>query len=393
MKNFITILLISFFPVSTLMCSDTGNDADLPVLSLSGTTQSRDLMQNTLFRFSVEADRTSGKEIRVKYQTSDETAKSGMDYLAASGTVVIPAGQSSAYIEVTVRPDTLRQADLIFTVELTTAENGKVGAMSKAFGTIVCNGTWLPVDGSGYVAPVSYQGMNLVWSEEFNGKQLNTSAWTHETGGTGWGNNELQNYTTSTKNSFLSGGYLVIEARKEQMGNNNYTSARIISKDKKTFTYGRMDIRAKLPRGKGIWPALWMLGNNISQVGWPACGEIDIMEYLGHETNKVYGTLHWGPKWDIHYSKGGNTTLAAGHFDESFHVFSLLWETGKLTVYLDNVPYFSLAKDQINGGEYPFDKPHFFIMNLAVGGNWPGSPDANTTFPQRMIVDYIRVYQ
>jgi hypothetical protein len=393
MKKVLSLFLIPMISVSFLACSNPVSEPELPVLNLRGVTQARDSKRNTIFRFSVEASPASAKVIKVRYQTQEETARSGKDFIAVSGTLVIPAGQSSSEIEVTVLPDSLRQADQMFFLELTAPENAKTGELVKAPGIIINDGTWFPVDGEGYVAPLAYSGLSLVWSEEFNGKLLNPAAWVYETGGTGWGNNELQNYTTSEKNSFLSGGYLVIEARKEQSGSNAYTSARIISKDKKTFTYGRMDIRAKLPQGKGIWPALWMLGNNISQLGWPACGEIDIMEYLGHETNKVYGTLHWGLKWDSHIYKGGNTTLPSGHFYEQFHLFSLSWTADKLTILLDDVPYFSLRKDGITGGDYPFDKPHFFIMNVAVGGNWPGNPDNSTQFPQRMIVDYIRVYQ
>lgn len=387
------MFLIPMLAFSALYCSNPVPETELPVLNLRVITQNRDSKLNTIFRFTVDAFPVPEKEVRVKYRTLEETARSGRDFIATSGTLVIPAGRSSSDIEVTVLPDSLRQADLMFFVELTAPENAKTGEMSKVPGIIINDGTWLPIDGKGYTAPVGYSGMNLVWSEEFNGKLLNPVAWTHETGGTGWGNNELQNYTTSEKNSFLSGGYLIIEARKEQSGSNGYTSARIISKDKKTFTYGRLDIRAKMPQGRGIWPALWMLGNNISQVSWPACGEIDIMEYLGHETNKVYGTLHWGPKWDNHIYKGGNTLLSTGHFYDQFHVFSLSWTPDKLTILLDDTPYFSLRKDEITGGEFPFDKPHFFIMNVAVGGNWPGNPDNSTQFPQRMIVDYIRVYQ
>ena len=176
------------------------------------------------------------------------------------------------------------------------------------------------------------------------------------------------------------------------MGTNNYTSARMISKDKKTFTYGRIDFRAKLPKGQGVWPALWMLGNNIGTTPWPACGEIDIMELLGHEPQKTYGTIHWGAAGGASTHIGGNYSLPSLTFNDKFHLFSLKWEADKMTFLIDDVVYFTANKSQVNG-DYPFDKPFFFIMNLAVGGNWPGNPDATTVFPQRMIVDYVRVFQ
>ena len=238
--------------------------------------------------------------------------------------------------------------------------------------------------------------MTLAWSDEFSGKTLNESNWTYETGGSGWGNNELEYYTNGVKNTFLTGGYLVIEASKESFGTNNYTSARLKTEDKKTFTYGRIDIRAKLPKGQGLWPALWMLGNNISQsgYGWPACGEIDIMELLGQDPRKFYSTVHWGQaNSSFHDSKGSNYSLSSGSFYDTFHVFSMLWDSGKMQFLIDDYPYYTVNKSDITTGTYPFDKPFFFILNVAVGGNWPGNPDSSITFPQRMIVDYVRIFQ
>ncbi|MDQ2720931.1 MAG: glycoside hydrolase family 16 protein [Bacteroidota bacterium] len=270
--------------------------------------------------------------------------------------------------------------------------NATLNGTGKGTGTILCDGTYLPVNDSGYVAPASYPGLSLKWSDEFNGKTLDPSSWGFDTGGGGWGNNELENYTSSSKNLFVTkGGYLVMEARSETLGSENYTSAKIESKGKREFTYGRIDIRAILPKGKGIWPALWLLGSNISNTPWPACGEIDMMELLGHEPNKVYGTMHW--------SDGGNDThigkdyvLAYEDFSQKFHVFSIVWNNSKIEWYVDNNKYFTGNKSDVNGN-YPFDNPFFFILNVAVGGNWPGNPDGTTVFPQRMIVDYVRVYQ
>lgn len=373
---------------------DPGGEETLPVLSIIDVSLPRDYKLVTTFRFYINAWPASAKEIKVGYTTKDGTAIAGKDYTAVSGTLTIPANQTAVSVDVVVPPDSLRQAEQVFYLELSTPVNAVIPGTGKAAGTILNDGTWFPVDGTGYVAASSYPGMKLSWSDEFNGKLLDNSAWTQETGGNGWGNNELEFYTASPKNTFLSGGYLIIEARKEVMGSNNYTSARIISKDKKTFTYGRIDIRARLPKGKGIWPALWMLGNNISQsgYGWPACGEIDIMELLGHEPKKVYGTIHWGNTGGGSTHIGGDFTLSSGDFASSFHVFSLQWDSDKLTFLIDNVIYYTGNKSQVTGN-YPFDKPFFFIMNVAVGGNWPGSPDATTQFPQRMIVDYVRVYQ
>lgn len=249
----------------------------------------------------------------------------------------------------------------------------------------------ISVKNEGYTSPSSYPGYKLAWSDEFNDSVIDKSSWNYETGNNGWGNNELENYTSSAANSFISkGGYLVIEARKEDSG--LYTSARMQTKGKREFTYGRMDIRAKLPKGKGIWPAIWMLGSAIDSVPWPTSGEIDIMELLGHRPDKIYGTIHWTNAEGKHDQLGGNYTLAGEDFSEKFHVFSILWDSTKIDWYIDNHKYFSANKKDINGN-YPFNKPFFFILNVAVGGNWPGSPDSSTVFPQRMVVDYVRVFQ
>jgi beta-glucanase (GH16 family) len=393
MLKYLTLfLMFTAFSISNLMCSDPGPEAELSGLTVNGVMMQRDSKNLTNFRFSIDVFPASAKEIKVNYTTKDGTAIGGKDYNAVSGTLTIPSNEVTGYVDVKVTPDSLRQPEQAFFLELSSPVNATISGTGKAFGTILNDGTWLPVNGAGFTAPESYPGLNLVWNEDFSGKTLNSAVWTNETGGGGWGNNELQNYTNNSNNTFLSGGFLIIEARKELSGGRNFSSARIISKDKKTFTWGRMDIRAKLPKSKGIWPALWMLGNNISDIGWPACGELDIMELLGHEPQKVYGTMHWGPQGGSSIHIGGDFSLSSGNFSDSFHVFSLKWDQNQLIFLVDNVPFFTGSKGQVSGN-YPFDKPFFFIMNVAVGGNWPGNPDDTTVFPQRMIVDYIKVFQ
>ena len=226
----------------------------------------------------------------------------------------------------------------------------------------------------------------LVWSDEFNDSTINTANWNFEKGNNaGWGNNELEVYTDSPANSYISNGSLIIKAINTS---GTYTSARMTSQNKKTFTNGRIDIRAKLPKGKGIWPAIWMLGTNISTVSWPKCGEIDIMEMLGDNVSKVYGTVHYDNNG--HQSSGLNTTLSSGTFSDSYHLFSIIWQPHHLIWLLDNKEYYSVTDTEVSG--FRFDLPQFFILNVAVGGNWPGNPDNTSQFPQTMEVDYIRVY-
>ncbi|ELR70568.1 laminarinase [Fulvivirga imtechensis AK7] len=247
------------------------------------------------------------------------------------------------------------------------------------------------IPATGYTTPESYEGMDLVWQDEFNGSGI-SSDWTFEigTGSNGWGNNELQYYRQ--ENTEVRDGYLIITAKKESFQGQEYTSSRIITKDKQTFQYGRIDIRAALPKGKGIWPALWMLGSDFSTVGWPACGEIDIMEMIGGtgKDNTVHGTVHWQNAGE-YASYGGHYTLSSGILADEFHVFTIIWDASSITWYIDDIKYHEIDITPAELSEFRND--FFFIFNVAVGGNWPGSPDDSTTFPQRMVVDYVRVFQ
>jgi hypothetical protein len=391
MKKVLSLISLVLLISSCNGSNSPGNEITSK-LAVADVIHERSSTSTTSYRFTINVTPTCSKPITVNYKTVDATAVAGKDYTALTGKLTIPANTLNAYIDVTVSKDSLRQEDQTFTLELSTPTNASISGTGKATGTIQNIGTYLPVDGTGYAGATSYPGMTLAWSDEFTANYINSNNWSYDTGGSGWGNNELEYYTNSNKNAYTTGGYLVIEARKETMGTNNYTSARMISKDKKTFTYGRIDFRAKLPKGQGIWPALWMLGNNIGTTPWPACGEIDIMELLGHEPQKTYGTIHWGAAGGASTHIGGNYSLSSLTFNDKFHLFSLKWEADKMTFLIDDVVYFTANKSQVNG-DYPFDKPFFFIMNLAVGGNWPGNPDATTVFPQRMIVDYVRVFQ
>jgi beta-glucanase (GH16 family) len=233
-------------------------------------------------------------------------------------------------------------------------------------------------------------GWNLAWSDEFNGTNINTSNWKYETGGDGWGNNELEYYTNRSENARIENGNLVIEARKENYNGMNYTSARLKSQGLKNWTYGKVEARMKLPAGQGVWPAFWMLGENISQVSWPKCGEIDIMEHINNES-AIHGTIHWD-------STGNNTHAQYGAASPNidvtqYHVYSIEWDASSIKWFVDGTQYLEAnIANNINGTE-EFHKPFFILFNLAVGGNWPGNPDGSTPFPAKMYVDYVRVYQ
>ena len=239
-------------------------------------------------------------------------------------------------------------------------------------------------------------GWRLVWSDEFNqpdGSAPDPAKWRYDTGGLGWGNRELEYYTLRTNNCRIEDGHLVIEARREEFDGRHYTSARLLTLGKACWTYGRVEARIKIPRGQGIWPAFWMLGTNIESINWPACGEIDIMENIGREPGMVHGTIH-GPGY-AGLGIGGPLTLPAGAaVADDFHVFAMECEPDRITWFMDGRQYFTLTpKGLPEKGVWVFNQAKFLMLNLAVGGNWPGDPDATSTFPQRMLVDYVRVYE
>lgn len=245
---------------------------------------------------------------------------------------------------------------------------------------------------TGYTTPLQYDGMKLVWQDEFNESTLNTKDWGFDIGNgeNGWGNHELEYYTST--NQSLKDGCLVITAKKEDTNGQPYSSSRILTQGTQTFKYGRIDIRAALPKGQGIWPALWMLGSDINDVGWPACGEIDIMEMIGGmgRESTVHGTAHWQQAGQ-HDSKGEAYTLTSGSFQDEFHVYSITWNEDSIAFYVDDKPYNVVDTTPSELSE--FRQPFFFIFNVAVGGDWPGNPDDTSTFPQSMYVDYVRVFQ
>lgn len=234
----------------------------------------------------------------------------------------------------------------------------------------------------------------LTWADEFDGNEVNTYDWTFETGSNGWGNNELQNYTNGD-NAEVKEGKLILTAKKvnDNLQPGSYTSTRMITKGKKEFLYGRMEISAKLPSGRGIWPAIWMLGANIDDVSWPACGEIDVMEYVGYQPNTIHATVHTPSGYG---ANGNGSSKMLNTAEEEFHVYGVIWTEKEMVFYTDSPENVTHTYAPINktSDNWPFNKPHFFILNIAVGGNWGGAQGIdNSIFPQTMEIDYVRVYQ
>jgi len=229
----------------------------------------------------------------------------------------------------------------------------------------------------------------MVWSDEFDGEELDTSVWNYELGDgcpnlCGWGNNEQQTYTR--KNHHLADGFLTITARKEIEG---YTSTRITTKNKHHFRYGRIEARAKLPVGEGLWPAFWMLGQNIDIVKWPTCGEIDILEYLGKEKGKVFTSLHTKAK---HGNNANTRKTSFADIEKGFHRYSAEWTPESIAFFVDNQWVYTFEPKDRSVEVWPFDKPFYVLLNLAIGGNFGGPGIDESVFPQEYIIDYVRVY-
>ena len=369
----------------------------LPVVTIGGTevAEGSDGVYDIVVPVTLEG--TLVTTAVVDYRTVSGTALSGDDFTeVANGKLFFNPGEDSKAITIGITGDNAIEEDEEFTIELYNPRNLEIG---EASATIRLTNDDRPSDllnipTEGYSTPERYPERTMLWSDEFDGERVDATKWTFEigTGNNGWGNNELQYYRE--ENTIVTDGSLVIQAKKEDFGGSEYTSSRLISMDKREFEYGRIDIRAALPEGQGMWPALWMLGANFDEVGWPSCGEIDIMEALGDDTRRVLGTAHYGVT-------GNPSTFRTGRYDlgrdrdyvDEWHVYSLIWSEDSITWLVDDVEFHSLTPAETGNAPWPFNNPFFMIMNVAVGGQLPGNPDATTIFPQRMAVDYIRVFQ
>jgi beta-glucanase (GH16 family) len=375
---------------------DNGNAPALTLPSISFndiTTKEGDVNQTIQLEVTLSGDNKTNAI--VTFAAVDGTAVTVADYkVLTSGKLIFAPGETKKIIEITIVGDDVKEPKENFTIKFYNPLNV---TLAKDVATItilddddVTAGITIP--NSGYTSPTSYPGYHLAWSDEFDSTALNTKDWNFELGAGGWGNSELQYYRQ--ENTSIVNGNLVITALSQKFGSSNYTSSRLTTKGKKQFKFGRIDIRAALPKGKGLWPALWMLGTNIDAVSWPACGEMDIMELTGDLPNRVLGTVHYGANVSQHQQTSQSKYLTGtDNFNDQFHVFSLNWQNNMIEFMVDGQVYQTITPASLGTAAYPFNKTFFFVFNVAVGGTLPGDPDAGTAFPEYMIVDYIRVFQ
>ena len=393
LRNTLLLLLIA---VASCDKKKTENSVT-PTMSFSDMMLAEGNGGTNIIEVTLTLDVASSKTISIVYFTVDGTAKAGQDFIAvANQTATFQPNETVKKIQVTVLADDIKEGDENFLVRIDNPVN--VTLLKGSSNIILTNDdTKIGFNNAGYEAPTSYPGYTLSWGDEFSGTSMDASSWTAEVGDgcpslCGWGNNELEYYTNPPNNLIFQDGKMIIELRSESFGGKNYTSSRIKTQGKRTFKFGRIDIRAILPKGKGIWPALWMMPQSNVYGVWPRSGEIDIMENIGSEPSKVSSTLHFGPGPNSTYISR-NYSLPSSTFNEQFHVFSFEWKLDQLKFYVDDNLFSTINKVDLGGNTYPFNEFFYFIINLAIGGNLPGAPDATTQYPQWFIIDYIRVYQ
>ena len=381
------------------------SDDGTPTLNVNNlSVQEGNVDKNIFLEFTLSA--FSKSTVSFTVSVKDNTATAGEDYVTVPDTKIeIEAGSAKKSFGIRIIGDTKGEFNEQFNIEISNLVGAAFPADKKIVVTLLDDdgGSKSSLSGnpniptSGKTSPLSYPGQTLIWQDEFEGNTIDDSKWTFElgTGNNGWGNQELQFYRR--ENAYIKDGHLVIEAKRENWGGRQYTSSRMITLDKFDFKYGRVDIRAALPIGQGMWPALWMLGANFKTVSWPRSGEIDIMEFVGKEPANIHGTLHWADRNGnractcVGSLGGAKFTKTAGIFNRQFHVYSIIWNEREVKFLVDDQQYGRVDTTPADLDE--FRNNFFFIFNVAVGGIWPGNPDNTTSFPQFMIIDYVRVFQ
>ena len=328
--------------------------------------------------------------VTVTFHTLDSTARAGSDFTGIDeATLVFEPGEQLKTVNVELLSDSLIEFNEYFKLSISHIENAAPD--NQELTILIMNddaGNLTPAS-DGYLSPESYPGMRLAFADEFNDTLLNFRTWNFETGEGKWGAGQLQEYTWNLENVSLKNGRLHITALDES---GHYTSGRINTVNKRSLQYGLVDIRAKLPSGKGIWPALFLLGAEYSPTNWPACGEIDVAELNGNLPSTVIGRAYYFSSGAKNKEGFYNLPLYTDSFSDQFHIFSVLWQPDEITWYVDYKPYVILNRSDIGTG-WPFNSAFFFYLDLAVGGSLVGDPDDTTGFPKTLEVDYIRAFQ
>lgn len=394
MRRLIGLIIVGIPLLFATSCGEDGDSPIVPTVSVSGGSIDEEDSDVTL-TVSINLSQASSNDISVEVSTIERSATAD-DFTPVNTILRIEAGNTSATIDITIIGDDLTEDDETFQVVLSDPFNATLGVDAATFTIRNDDLHEFSIPTTGFESPTNYDGMTLVWADEFDGTEINSEVWSFDIGDgcdqgiCGWGNQELQFY--QEENASIIEGNLVIEAKEQPRGGKNYTSSRLLTKNKLTFQYGRIDIRAVMPSTQSMWPALWMLGANIDEVGWPACGEIDIMEMVGGGDDDAitHGTVHWDNNGS-YANFGRSFRKTTGKLSEDYHVYSIVWDEEKIVWLFDDMQYnvIDITPDALS----EFQNEFYMILNIAVGGTWPGDPDETTLFPNWMIVDYIRYFQ
>ncbi len=396
MKISILIMLLLIFGVFS--CDKTEMRTPIvtvekPVFSINDTSIIEG--DNKYFEIKVKLSGKHPNSILIPYYTLSGLAEPFSDYEPIDGILEFVGTDSleaqSIFIE--IKDDDIFEENedfkIVFTIDSSVIAADTILSVSIIDDDIEFTDNDYP----GYVTKLHQEGWTLILNDEFSGNKLNKNHWYVQDRGN-WYNEEVQYY--SPQNLKIENGLLTFIAKKENYKGSSYTSARINSRDKMVFKYGKIEFRAKLPYSKGLWPALWLQGNELYQLGWPKRGEIDIMELKGHIPNTISSTIHYADLSGNHkYPTSKKYTLPKGEFKDEFHVFTMKWDEYKLKFYVDDKLYNTIFHNNFHyyNNKNPFKYPFYVIMNVAVGGNFGGDPDATTVWPQTMDIDYVRIYK
>lgn len=377
------LTLLFFLAISCSKDDEMGT----PTVKLLPRNDKEGSNQNKILDVRVRLNHPTNLPVTVSYSTVDSTARSYKDFIPVDSTLVFNPGETEQTINIQLISDKVTEFTEGFGLRISRVENA-LGAFQYLPITIYDDdfNNVIPAT-DGFISKDTIEGMQLMFADEFSGTYVNPYIWAYNSPDGTWAD-QIQQYTYSDDNLKVENGLLKITALQK---GSDYTSAGINTMSTISFKYGLLQVRAKMPKGTGLWPSIWMLGKAYSKWGWPNCGEIDIATLNGRQPSQMLGS--------VDYYLGGDV-LKEGHYDlygvddsfaDEFHVFSILWQPGQINWYVDNHPYMKFDKATL-GETWPFDEPFWMVISLAVGGTRVGSPDAGTQFPQTMEVDYIRYY-
>ena len=387
--GFLNLLKLFFLSLLMASCHTGGNEENTPTVKMKLRNDYEGTGQNKILDVTVVLSSPATVPVTVTYSTVDSTAKGGMDFIPIThGTLVFNPGETSKKINIELVSDSIMEFTESFKLMITNVENAKLAGPILSITIYDDDLTRPTLLEDGYITPKSYPGMKLRFADEFNDSIINYFTWNYETGEGPWGVGQLQEFTDKSENLSVKNGKLRITAINN---NGHFTSGRINTVNTNSVHFGVIDIRAKLPSGRGIFPSIWLLNTDYNGSNWPKCGEIDIAALNGNIPSQIIGIAYYsasGPR-----NKEGFYSLPdyTNSFSDQFHIFTIIWQNDRIEWFVDYKKYMEIVQDDV-GNDWPFNSSFYFYLDLVVGGTLVGDPDNTTVFPQTMEVDYIRAF-